>query len=124
MKFCIKCGTKLDDNDNFCTKCGSKAPQLQSQEETFNSSNDNETNHANSEFNPQNLQSNPKQPFSIKNTPKTIIAIIAILLIFLTIILLIFGIKEKQYSQALKLIDEKMSNWKSKQKKSQNNGRI
>lgn len=28
MKFCVKCGEKLEESVNFCTKCGYKQPDL------------------------------------------------------------------------------------------------
>lgn len=42
MKFCTKCGTKLNDDDLFCTKCGCEEPQFESHTETT-SVNDKET---------------------------------------------------------------------------------
>ena len=32
MKFCIKCGAKLNDDDLFCYRCGTKCPDQSAEE--------------------------------------------------------------------------------------------
>lgn len=59
MKFCIKCGTKLNDDDLFCYKCGQKCDYgMPSQEK------------ANEEPVVEPVQEKPKQEPVVENTPQ------------------------------------------------------
>ncbi|MDG6223842.1 MAG: DUF4342 domain-containing protein [Candidatus Bathyarchaeota archaeon] len=39
MSYCIKCGTKLNEDDVFCSSCGSKVEKITSEEYSVDSDN-------------------------------------------------------------------------------------
>jgi len=39
MPYCVKCGSKLEENDKFCRVCGTAVPRFVSEEFTVNADN-------------------------------------------------------------------------------------